>query len=750
MKNSWNIFKNDGKNVGTNWVAAILIGGLILLPSLYAWLNIKAAWDPYGQTDQIPIGVVDEDVGSNVRDEDINVGDELVDTLKDNDSMDWQFTDRDTAMENLEYGDYFAVIIIPENFSENLSTVASGQPEKANVEYYVNEKLNAIAPKMTDQGASVIVDQVSSNFIATVNGVIFDLFNNIGIELENDLPDIENFENYIFETEEQLPQVHELLNDTLTDATNAEDVIDRAQGLIPEVERVTDEGLGTIDETTSFLTDAEDRLNEMAPQIEEDLERVQGIATNTNNFIQDIQLTEFDFSNGEQLTDQINTDVNEAIQTIETVEDGLQQLQEQNNQEPLNEDNESNDEDESNEDNESNGKDDSNEDNELNEERIDQALEQLADLKTQLENVQAQSESVDAFIDEKRDEVETVVGDLQERAEETSENIDAFVKEYKETIEPTVMEEVAQAKTTLADARGILVEIQDTIPEVEGILDSTDDNLAEGKGTLESVLGEYPYVYSKVTELADRIRNLQDETDINEIIQLLQNDPEAESGFFEEPVELSENKVFPVTNYGTGMTPFYTILAIWVGGLLLISLLATEPHDAETFTMRENYFGRLMTFAGIGLLQTLVVTSGDIFLLGVEFAHPGWFIVFGLFISLVFMSIIYTVVSVFGDVGKAMAIVLLVLQIAGSGGTYPVILLPEFFQMISPFLPFTYAVDLMREALGGIIWTKVAYDLAVLSMFGIGFILIGAFLKKPINKQTKKLVEKSKETGLFH
>ncbi|WP_373894247.1 YhgE/Pip family protein [Virgibacillus natechei] len=750
MKNSWNIFKNDGKNIGTNWVAAILIGGLILLPSLYAWFNIKAAWDPYGQTDQIPIGVVDEDVGANVRGEDINVGDDLVDTLKDNKSMDWQFTDRETAMENIEYGDYFAVIIIPENFSENLATVASGNPEKANVEYYVNEKINAIAPKMTDQGASVIVDQVSSNFIATVNGVIFDLFNNIGIELENDLPDIENFENYIFEMEEQLPQVHQLLNDALTDANNAEDIIDNAQDLVPEAERVTADGLKTIDETTAFLTEAEDRLNEMAPRIEEDLERVQAIAANTNSFIQDIQLMDFDFSNGEQITEQINADVNEAIQTVETVEGALQQLQEQNNQEQSNEDNESNDEDGSNEDSESSNEDQSIENNELNGEQIDQALEQLAALKTQLENVQDQSESVDAFIEEKSGEVETVVGDLQGRAEETSENIDAFVKEYKETIEPTVMEEVDQAKTTLADARGILVEIQDTIPEVENILGRTDDNLAEGKETLESVLGEYPYVFDKVSEIADRIRNLQDETDINEIIQLLQNDPEAESGFFEEPVELSENRVFPIMNYGTGMTPFYTILAIWVGGLLLISLLATEPHHAETFTMRENYFGRLMTFAGIGLLQTLVVTSGDILLLGVEFAHPGWFIVFGLFISLVFMSIIYTVVSVFGDVGKAMAIVLLVLQIAGSGGTYPVILLPEFFQVISPFLPFTYAVDLMREALGGIIWSKAIYDLVVLSIFGIAFILIGALLKKPINKQTKKLVEKSKETGLFH
>src|SRR5699024_8354162 len=151
------------------------------------------SWDPYGQTDQIPIGVVNEDTGATVRGEEIDVGQELVDTLKDNDTMDWKFVDKETAMDNVEYGDYFAVIVVPENFSENLSTVIENDPQKATVEYYVNEKINAIAPKITEKGASVIVEQISSNFISTVNGVIFDMFNDIGLEIEKDLPVIELF-----------------------------------------------------------------------------------------------------------------------------------------------------------------------------------------------------------------------------------------------------------------------------------------------------------------------------------------------------------------------------------------------------------------------------------------------------------------------------------------------------------------------------------------------------------------------------
>src|SRR5690625_1056043 len=175
------------------------------------------------------------------------------------------------------------------------------------------------------------------------------------------------------------------------------------------------------------------------------------------------------------------------------------------------------------------------------------------------------------------------------------------------------------------------------------------------------------------------------------------------------------------------MTPFYTVLALWVGALLLISLLSTDVSDISNLHSRDVYIGRLLTFMTIGLLQTLIVTSGDILLIGVHVSSPVWFILFGLFISLIFMTIVYTVVSVFGDVGKAIAIVLLVLQISSSGGTYPVVLLPEFFQAINPFLPFTYAVDLMREAVGGIIWGRVLWDVLFLVIIWIVFLLVGIF-----------------------
>ncbi|WP_191963089.1 YhgE/Pip domain-containing protein [Oceanobacillus caeni] len=755
MKAIWKIFITDLKNIGTNWVAMVLIGGLIILPSLYAWFNIAASWDPYGNTDQIPIGIVNEDEGATVRDQEIHAGDEVVKSLKENRSLDWKFVDREKAMDKLEYGDYFAVIVIPKNFSESLGTVISDQPEKADVEYYVNEKINAIAPKITEKGASAIVEQVTSNFISTVNEIIFEIFNDLGVEIEKNLPDIEKFEDYLFTLEKNLPEIHDKLNQTSEDANSAGDLINKAQDVLPRAKEVTSSGLKTIDNTTNFLNQAEDRLNKISPQIDKDLEKIQKMVSDTNSFVHEIDTSSIEFGEEKQISDSINSQIEKTLQSIGTIKGALKQVQEQNiSNAPSNEQENQPDEGENEEENENETEKETENNIQVNpnQETINKAISELENMEQQLTNLQTQGSEIKSLAEKRKGQVEEAFSSIKERSETVNERVDAFVKEYKETIEPTVRNEVASAKQTLTEAREILVGIQSTIPEVESILNRTEGNLGDGKETLNKVLGEFPYINDKVNELANRIRNIQKDTDINEIIQLLQNNPEAEKGFFAEPVVLNQHKVFPIENYGTGMTPFYTVLSLWVGGLLLISLMSTEIHGprAENYTGRQIYFGRLLTFLSIGLFQTLIVTLGDLYLLDVNIKEPLWFILFGILCSAVFVTMVYTVVSVFGDVGKAIAIIMLVLQIAGSGGTYPVVLLPKFFQVISPFLPFTYAVGIMREAVGGIVWEKVAHDVVFLVIFAILALILGGVLKNAINKMTHVLGEKARESGLFH
>lgn len=711
MRNIWDIYRLDIKNIVTNFSVLIVIGGLIFLPSLYAWFNIKASWDPYGQTDQIPIGVVNEDEGATIRGEDIHVGDDLVSILEENDAMNWQFVDREKAMEEVEYGNIYAVMVIPKNFTEKLGSVTSGDPEKANMEYYVNEKINAISPKITDKGVSVIVEEISSEFISTVNGVIFEMFNEIGLELEEDYPDIQTFKDYVFSLEESLPDIHEVLTSTENDANDAEKLIANALAKIPEVESIAANGLQKINDTINLLEEVETTLDEISPIIKADLEKAQTAIHDVNDKLKELDESDIAFDKLEKSIEDVDKKMDSVIKELADAEASLQSVQDE-----LEEDNE----------------------------ELATVIDEISQMKDSLEDLAKESDEIKLYAKEVKQEFNSFI-DFDGVSTET---IDQFVTTYTDTIEPTLRSEIQGGKQTLLDAREMITDIQGTIPEVKSLLENTSNHLDDGQELLASVLNEYPYVNDKVKETAKKIRGLEEETDLNEIIELLKNDPESEKGFFAEPVVLNKNEVFPIPNYGTGMTPFYTVLAMWVGGLLLISLLTTDIKDDPTIKSRHMYFGRLLTFLTIGFFQALIVVLGDVFLLKVQVSSLPYFILFGLLVSFVFMTIIYTVVSIFGDVGKALIIILLVLQIAGSGGTYPVVLLPKFFQMINPILPFTYAVDLMREAVGGIVWKRTLRDIITLIGFGSAFILAGSFLKTPINAFMSKVMG-SKGSRLF-
>ena len=259
-----------------------------------------------------------------------------------------------------------------------------------------------------------------------------------------------------------------------------------------------------------------------------------------------------------------------------------------------------------------------------------------------------------------------------------------------------------------------------------------------------------PETEKKIKELADKIRDFESEEDLKDIIRLLKNDVEKQSDYFANPVNLKENKLFAMPNYGSAMSPFYTVLALWVGALLMVSLLTVEVHEeGANYKSHEIYFGRLLTFLTIGLSQAFIVSMGDIFLLGTYVVDKFWFVLFSLFIGGVFVCIVYSLVSIFGNVGKSMAIILLVLQVAGSGGTFPIQMTPAFFQAIYPFLPFTYAISAIRETVGGMLWDIVTRDLLVLSAFVV-VMIVALLLKTPINKSSEKFVENAKGSKIIH
>ncbi|MEW5203868.1 YhgE/Pip domain-containing protein, partial [Bacillus cereus] len=271
MKQIWRIYKTDLRNVAKHWAAIVIVLGLMILPSLYAWFNIKASWDPYGNTKEVPIAVSNQDAGSNLRGKDINIGKEIVDSLKKNKNLGWKFVDEKQAIYGVERGDYYASITIPKDFSEKIATVLDENPKKPELDYYVNEKVNAIAPKITAKGASGITEEISKNFVKTANGEIFKIFNDLGIDLETNLPSIEKVKDLVFKLEAQFPEMNTLMDKALDDATRAEDVVKVAQKELPVVESVMNDGQEALGNLDKFFARNDETLNRAPGTIKNNL-----------------------------------------------------------------------------------------------------------------------------------------------------------------------------------------------------------------------------------------------------------------------------------------------------------------------------------------------------------------------------------------------------------------------------------------------------------------------------------------------
>lgn len=218
------------------------------------------------------------------------------------------------------------------------------------------------------------------------------------------------------------------------------------------------------------------------------------------------------------------------------------------------------------------------------------------------------------------------------------------------------------------------------------------------------------------------------------------------ASFISAPVAITTEDLYPITNYGSAMSPFYSVLSIWVGALILVAIIHVKVHpfDGTKVNSVEAFFGRYITFFLIGQAQALLITLGDLFFIGIQCIHPFKFWFAAAFTSFVFTMITYSLTVAFENVGEAAAVVIMVIQVAGAGGTFPIQCLPAIYQAIYKYLPFTYAMDALRECVGGTYsWYYWKCILALLVYVGI-CLFIGLVIAKPCRK-LNAIVDKSKE-----
>ena len=715
MKNIIEIFRKDIKEVFRKTNTWIIIVGLIFLPSMYAWPNILSSWDPYGHTNNIKVAVTSEDDGATVDGKELNLGNSLVEGLKSNKSLDWQFvSNKQEAEDGVRIGDYYASIVVPKNFSKDMTSVSRTEPQRATIEYTVNEKINAISPKITNSGASAIANNISKSFVETANGVIFEKLHEAGIKFEENLPSIEKAKQEIFKLNENFSTYEASLNELIGKVEHGYNILNTVQNTLPEIDRAATNSIMLADKAGVTINNIQGFNDRMIPIISNHLRVVEEVSKEANIIAKEIQQkpdrTEEIKARQKALDSRLQAS-GERLQLVKNIFEYF---------------------------------------NNLSNERL--FNNQLAKV-TNLENDINKVKEININIYNKMDHYDEITDTLKEEFVNKSARINELSTDMNtklnDEVSPLISQVLSRADVNIDKVSGIIAQAQGELPAVERKLSETEAKISNAHGKLLTLQAHMPSAKSKIQKLTDEIKKADGEVDKNQLFNLLKVDYKKQAEFFANPVKLQENKLYHIENYGSAMTPFYTVLSIWVGSLLMSSLLTTKVEDEENkYKPYQKYFGRGLLFVIISLFQTLIITLGDMYVLGTQATSPFRFVIFALLISLLFSSIIYTIVCILGNVGKAVCIILLVLQLGSSGGTFPIQMTSKFFQTLYPKVPFTYSIGLLREAVGGVYAPAVNRDIKILFIYLI-IVLVGGAILVSLKARSAKLSRERERSKLF-
>lgn len=720
MKKSFQIFKRDIGRLSKNIVALIVVIGVCIIPSLYAWFNIAANKDPYGNTANIKIAVANNDAGTeNDMLGNLDVGGQIVDALKENDSLGWVFVSEDKAISGVKSGEYYAAIVIPDNFSESMVSFLSGKIEQPEFDYYLNEKKNAIAPKITDTGANTIQQQVNTEFVSAAAGTVADILNGSVSEIGTKLDDVQNdISTKISTVSDNLKEYEKALDSFNKTVDSSNKLIEKSKKSMATVKSDANSGVNSIKNGTDSLTLVRNDIADFANDLGAGISKAQNSLAKVNT------KSGINLGKISSKTESIHGQFQEMITSVESIIDKnsemLTTLKEINKKYPS--------------------------DSLTN--LINELDSQNSKYKTILQKLRTGSDSINDATTTSVKAVESISKIIEKNTKD--------IHSSKVTVENGIMTGLNTSLDTFSNIQGtlsgILKGVGPATDNVVTLMDQLENSLDSAKKALSSTGSSIKKVQERLDKANVDISVVKTSKIYEKLKDMTNLDSDKVASFMSSPVKLKTETFYSVENYGTAMTPFYTNLAIWVGGIVLIAIFKMEVDKSEkikNFTPTQAYFGRWMLFILVGFVQALIICLGDIFILKIKCQHPILFVVAGLVAAFVYVNLIYALSLTFKHIGKAVSVILVILQIPGSAGTYPIEMTPGFFQAIHPLLPFTYGINAMREAIAGTYGHYYVKNLVILLIYVPIALFIGLVLRRLLLNLNSLFDKKLEQTGLM-
>lgn len=736
MRNIIAIFKRDLSRVRGSVVALIVAVGLVIVPTLYAWFNIAGSWDPYGNTGNLKVAVANSDNGymSDLIPVRVNIGDTVVSALRENDQLDWRFVSESDAVEGVRSGEYYAAVVIPENFSSRMMTVFSSDAEHAEIVYYENQKANAIAPRVTDKAASTVRQQIDETFAKTISDV--------GLATTSSLLE--------FMDGDQIAAYAGNLSGTLAGAITT---LRDASGSVDEFAGLLQSSTGLLDSTSDLLAsagaanedaealvgDAKTGLSGMHDALDAAVAAInQSLKDSAGDYDAAAKAIDKAFGAADahvsltvtQLRD-ASADVAKRASDMRDVQDNI--LAVERDVEGSN----------------------------LPEKLKAELVQKIDIVANTVGNVANQQELLAKHLSDAAASLETGAADARAKAQAVKDGIaeaKGSIGGVKDSYNATLKQQISDLSDAVADVarRGsdMADDLGATVTDLSHAASALSDDLVGAHEVLAGASADLVSAADDLQRLKEGLDTAVTSGDLDRVRELIGSDPAALADALAAPVALDRQAVYHIKNYGSAMAPFYTTLSIWVAGIVLAAMLKANVDEADVKALgnprlHELYLGRYAFFALLAFAQATLVCAGDLLFFGIQCEHPFQFMLVGWLAGFVFSNMIYTLTVSFGDIGKAIAVVLLVMQVAGSGGTFPIEMTADFFQAVYPFLPFTHAINAMHAAMAGAYGMEFWIELGTLSLYLIPSLSLGLVFRRPVIRANRWIIEKLEETKLM-
>ena len=718
MRKAFQIFRRDMKRLLRSPAAVLVMIGVCIIPSLYAWFNIAANIDPYSNTSGIKVAVANNDIDATSNDLTINAGNEIIKNLEDNDQLGWTITDEKKAIEGVKSGKYYAAIVIPKDFSSSLLSILSGELKTPQLDYYLNEKLNAIAPKITDTGASAIQLQINNTFSSIASESVSNVLKDSVSDLTGTIDTVNsNLVAMLDKVSDNISEYQQILDSFNSSVDGTQTLIDNAKSATSSLNDAATSGANALSDANDVLKNTRTATGEFTSALSKSISNGLNILEQAHN----------------QASAGLGTLAGNASAINEKVGNALQSAKDVNDK---------------------NGE-------------IIATLQQLAS------KLPAQSSAINSALaklaEQNSSNQELInsltagnngISDALSTTESTIEQLQTInkanltgIQNLRTSLDENVFPQLNQTMDIFASLTGELVGILNGVPatteQLNEILTQLGTSLTDLNTILNGTQSSLNAVISRLDNVHTDINAITSSDNFKKLVSLENIDADTVSEFVSSPVNVNTETYYSVKNYGSAMTPFYSNLAIWVGGIVLIAIFKMEvdrDKSMRSYTATHMYFGRWLLYMLLGLIQGLIICAGDILLPGVQCRHPFAMILTGLVCSFVYVNIIYALSLTFKHIGKALCVILVILQIPGSSGTYPIEMTPAFFQKLHPLLPFTYGVGAMREAIAGMYGNVYVHNLLILLCYVPISLLIGLGIRPLLGGLNRLFDRKLSET----